>query len=103
MLNRKAQSALEYTVLLALIVASLLAMRVYIKRGFQGGFRNAIDQVSEKNFYSPGATEGRYVLRNTIQEVTRGEDEITTNNSTLEQGIVKEEGVLPYVSEPRRW
>ncbi len=34
--NRKAQSTLEYAILVAVVVAALITMRTYMKRGVQG-------------------------------------------------------------------
>lgn len=43
--KKKAQSTAEYVVVLGLIVAAVLAMQTYIKRGFQGRIREAVDYV----------------------------------------------------------
>lgn len=43
--NRKAQSTAEYVIVLGLIVAAVMAMQTYVKRGFQGRVRDAVDYV----------------------------------------------------------
>lgn len=48
------QSTLEYAVIIAVIVAALLAMQVYVKRGIQGRLRTAADEVGQQ--YDPGNT-----------------------------------------------
>jgi|WetSurMetagenome_2_1015567.scaffolds.fasta_scaffold1130210_1 hypothetical protein len=53
--KRKAQSTLEYTMVFACIVAALLGMGIYIKRGFQGRFREAADQIGDQ--YSAKTTK----------------------------------------------
>ena len=41
--NKKAQSTAEYVIVLGLIVAAVVAMQTYIKRGFQGRIKDAVD------------------------------------------------------------
>lgn len=50
----RAQSTLEYAVVVACVVAAILAMQIYIKRGTQGRLRQASDEIGEQ--YSPTAT-----------------------------------------------
>ncbi len=47
--NKKAQTTAEYAVLIGLVVAALLAMQVYVKRGLQGRLRDATDRVATQN------------------------------------------------------
>jgi hypothetical protein len=47
-LNRKAQSVLEYSVLIAIVIAALLAIQIYVKRGVQGRMRSASDDIGEQ-------------------------------------------------------
>lgn len=44
-LNKKAQSTAEYVIVLGLIVAAVMAMQTYVKRGLQGRIRDAVDFV----------------------------------------------------------
>jgi len=46
--RHRAQSALEYAMVIACIVAALIAMQIYIKRGLQGRFRDAADEIGEQ-------------------------------------------------------
>lgn len=41
--NRKAQTTAEYAILIGLVVAALVAMQTYVKRGLQGRMRDATD------------------------------------------------------------
>lgn len=43
----KAQSTAEYVIVLGLIVAAVVAMQSYIKRGFQGRIKDAVDHVDQ--------------------------------------------------------
>jgi len=54
MLGKRGQSTLEYAVLIVVIIAALVAMQVYLKRGIQGRTRESADQIGEQ--FSPGYT-----------------------------------------------
>jgi len=59
MLNRKGQSTLEYAIVVAIIVAGLLAMQFYIKRGWEGRLRGASDSMGEQ--FDPHAYTANFV------------------------------------------
>ncbi len=48
---RKAQSTLEYSILIIVVAGALLAMTIYIKRGIQGRWRGQIDNFGDQ--YDP--------------------------------------------------
>src|SRR4030042_5192763 len=50
----KAQSTLEYALLIAVVVGSLLYMQNYLKRSMQGRLQKIGDQIGDQ--YSPGLT-----------------------------------------------
>ena len=52
--KRKGQSTLEYAVLIVIVIAALLAMNQYIKRGIQGRLKSATDDVGDQ--FSSGNT-----------------------------------------------
>ncbi len=53
-LKKNGQSTLEYAVLIVVIIAALVAMQVYLKRGIQGRVRESADQIGSQ--FSPGIT-----------------------------------------------
>lgn len=53
-LGKRGQSTLEYAVLIVVIIAALIAMQTYLKRGVQGKIRESSDQIGEQ--FSPGYT-----------------------------------------------
>jgi len=94
---RKAQSTLEYALLITVVVGVLLTMQSYIKRGMQGNLRDTTNQIGDQ--YSPGITTGTYTLNSgstTNETYTPGTAERSLNiqvlngtqNSTLEQEII---------------
>lgn len=44
----KGQGTLEYALIIAVVVAGLIAMQIYIKRGVQGKLRESTDSVGEQ-------------------------------------------------------
>ena len=52
--KKKAQSTVEYAVLIIIIIGALLTIQIYIKRGIQGRLRTAADDIGEQ--FSPGGT-----------------------------------------------
>ena len=52
--KEKGQSALEYTILIIVVLGALLSIQVYIKRGLQGGLFERANQLGKQ--YSPGNT-----------------------------------------------
>ena len=54
----KGQSTLEYVILLGFVVAALIAMGIYMKRGSEGQLREATDRVGAQ--YEAGKTTGTY-------------------------------------------
>jgi uncharacterized protein (UPF0333 family) len=83
-LNKKGQSTLEYSVIVAVVVAGLIAMQVYIKRGMQGRLRQASDDIGEQ--FSPGYTTSNYT---TTSNVTSNES--TVGSAQGEETTVRSE------------
>ena len=67
LLGRKGQSTLEYAVLIVVIIAALIAVQVYLKRGIQGRMRQSSDQIGEQ--FSPGYTTSNRIT-NTFSNST---------------------------------
>jgi uncharacterized protein (UPF0333 family) len=52
--QKRGQSTLEYAVLMIVIIAALISIQTYIKRGIQGRLKSASDDIGDQ--YSPGNT-----------------------------------------------
>ncbi|MDD5431570.1 MAG: hypothetical protein PHO70_01065 [Candidatus Omnitrophica bacterium] len=57
-LRKKGQSTLEYAILIGVIVAGLIAMQTYIKRGYEGKLRESADTMGKQ--YNPEDTTYNY-------------------------------------------
>ena len=60
MLNRKGQSTLEYALVIAIIIAGLLLMQHYIRRGYAGRLRSASDDMGEQ--FDPHVYTGNFTI-----------------------------------------
>ncbi len=58
MQRRRGQSAVEYAVLIVLVVAALLAMQLYMKHGIMGKHRQTADEWGEQ--FSPDAYKANF-------------------------------------------
>lgn len=76
--QKRAQSTLEYAVLIGVITAGLIGMQVYLKRGFQGKLREGADSMGEQ--FSPEATTYNYTTNSYTKSTETLNEEITTTN-----------------------
>ena len=84
-LKERGQSTLEYVILVGFVVAALIAMGVYMKRGFQGRLRESTDQIGQQ-FSAENTTYNYQTTTNVVQtETVSGgvsSTDITTNLQT---------------------
>ena len=67
--QKRAQSTLEYAVLIVVIIGALLTIQTYIKRGVQGRLKSASDDIGDQ--YSDGNTNSiKKVVRNSVTRET---------------------------------
>ena len=92
----KGQSTLEYVILLGFVVAALIAMGIYMKRGMQGRLRESTDQVGKQ--YSASHFESDYNTdTNMVQAESRVHSgQITTDITTNEQKKTGSETVAGF-------
>lgn len=92
-MKKKAQSHIEYAVLICIVVAALLTMHLYIKRGLQGNLRQLGDQYSGGGSYAPGrvnalTTIDRHINENSasrslrVETAEKGSISISASRST---------------------
>ena len=63
--QRRGQSTLEYGVIIGVVVAALIAVQAYVKRGLQGKMRQATNEIGEQ--YSPGNTTSSYTTETKVE------------------------------------
>ena len=59
--NRRAQTTLEFSVLLIIVIAALMSMANYIGRGMAGRWRDAVEGMGDQ--YDPRITNSRIIER----------------------------------------
>ena len=72
----KAQSMVEFTVLIFIVMAVFLGMTSYIKRGVQGRWKSAVDDFGDQ--YDPKQTDSNA----TYSALTNSSTDIKTQNAT---------------------
>jgi len=65
---KKAQSTLEYAILIGVVVGALLSMQNFLKRGFQGKLHNIVENLGDP--YSPGHTSKLEIFNSNIDTTT---------------------------------
>lgn len=75
--RNKAQTTLEYAILIGVVVAGLIAMQVYLKRGYQGKLKESADSMGQQ--FSPGYTTSQYTLTNSSTSKEEVKDKVTTS------------------------
>lgn len=65
--NQRGQSTAEYAILLAVVVAAVVGMQLYVKRGMQGKFRDAADAYTRIGGEIGGAGSGTPLIGTTAQ------------------------------------
>jgi hypothetical protein len=87
MFKRKGQSILEYAILLAVVIAVLLIMQAFVKRGYQGSLKSSSDKMGEQ--FSAGGT--------TIKEEQSmaGDQDIITEVGTTGEVMSQFGGQIP--------
>ncbi len=82
----RGQSTLEYVILIGFVVAALIAMGIYMKRGFEGRLKESTDQVGQQ--YSAGNTTGTTTTTTSFaQSEAVAAGGVTTTNITQNQQV----------------
>ena len=83
MFKRKGQSTLEYALIIAVIVAGLLLMQHYIRRGFAGRLKTASDDMGEQ--FDPVAYEGSFAIDQSSEVEQTMTDRVSRTEHTADQ------------------
>ncbi len=82
-LNKKGQSTLEYGVVIAVVVAGLLLMQNYIKKGVQGKLKESADDIGSQ--YATNATSRTFSNSSTNSTTNTSAGDNPVTNSTIYQ------------------
>jgi len=78
-LKRKSQSILEYAILIAVVVAAILIMQTFMKRGVQGRLKDSSEKIGGGTSYSASGTT---ILEDRAMTSDRNITEVTAVNNT---------------------
>lgn len=90
--TKRGQSVLEYAILMVIIIAALLTLQTYIKRGISGRLKSATDDIGDQysmataaNYYKIVTTNSRTQENSTSGVATTGlvHDTIQTTNRVI--------------------
>jgi len=78
-LNKKGQNTLEYAVIIAVIVAALIAMQGYIKRGVQGKLKASADDIGDQfSAQNTASNSTSQLTANSTETILGGAAPVTT-------------------------
>lgn len=97
LMKKRAQSTLEYALIIAVVVGGLIAMQVYVKRGLQGKLKDSADQIGEQ--YSPGYTTGTVTVDTTTTTSESLASGVTSTNSSTTQNKATDDQTTVYSEE----
>ena len=84
--KRNGQSVLEYIILIVIVIAALLTLQVYMKRGLQGRLKQATDDIGDQ-YTTAGASNYIKVKHRTTNQWSNNiagvsEDKLTSPETT---------------------
>jgi uncharacterized protein (UPF0333 family) len=102
--NNKGQTTLEYIILIVIIIAALLTIQGYLKRGIQGRLRSSADDIGEQ--YESTATNHTRTTRvaSVTNERTTQAGEFTgfigQENKTVDESYNTANAEIVYMPAP---
>ena len=92
--NKKGQSTLEYGLIIAVVVAALLAINWYMKKGVQGKLKESTDQIGRQ--FDPGTFSTAWRAQGngtttTVETRDTAANGATTSNITAAETITRGE------------
>lgn len=88
-IHKKGQSTLEYAMLIAAVVAGLLMMQIYVKRGIGGRVKSASDDLGEQ--FDPVGFSSEYTTHTQVARQETVQNRITESKLIAKDGISGEE------------
>lgn len=99
--HSRGQSTLEYAILVTIVIGALIAMQIYVKRGFQGRWKSTVDDFGEQ--YDPRTVNSLInysLVSNTdttieafpSRDTTTGAQGFTTNRTDITSSFETKQG-----------
>ena len=92
---KRGQSVLEYAILMVIIMAALLTLQTYIKRGISGRLKQATDDVGDQYTMAAGANYSKIVTVNSSTQENSLKGVVNTGlvHDTITNCIVHQSGI----------
>jgi len=87
MFKRKGQSTLEYALIIAVVVAGLLLMQHYVRRGYAGRLKGASDDMGEQ--FDPSAYTGNFNITQSSQTRQSVHSRVTRTEHLADQQNIR--------------
>ena len=97
--KRRGQTTLEYAILIGVIVAGLIAMQVYVKRGYMGKMRENADDMGKQ--FAPGVTTYTYTTNTSSLSTENVSQGVTTTEVKGSQS--NREGSEQVANQSQNW
>ena len=83
--HKRGQSTLEYVILILIVIAAILTIQTYVKRGIQGRLKSAADDIGDQFSTSKSANYHKWVntTSNTTQIQIGGEQETKLRDNEI--------------------
>ena len=96
-LVKRGQTSLEYAVLLIIVIGAFIAIQNYMKRGVQGRWKSAVDDLGEQYDPRTAVTDVRHTLSSTTNTTIitleqAGGGGITTQRTDISSSAERKEG-----------
>lgn len=83
MFKRKGQSTVEYALIIAVVVAGLLLMQHYVRRGYAGRLKSASDEMGDQ--FDPSTYNANFVFHQESDTNQTVQDRVTTTSHLGDQ------------------
>ncbi|OGX37813.1 MAG: hypothetical protein A3C36_05840 [Omnitrophica WOR_2 bacterium RIFCSPHIGHO2_02_FULL_52_10] len=93
--GKRGQTSLEYVVLLIIVIGSFVAVQNYMKRGIQGRWKSAVDDLGDQYDPRTAITDVRHTLSSTTNTTIITVDQpggITTQRTDVSSSAERREG-----------
>jgi len=95
--GKRAQTTAEYAILIALVVAAVTAMQMFVRRGLQGKIKDGVDVMGTKmNLPSYGSTQYEPYYLSSTQDTTQKSH--NTDNMQKDGSIIRTPDATTTVS-----
>ena len=99
----RAQSTLEYAIILTLVIGALLFMSVYLRRGYQGKLKSSADEMGDQ--FDPSKTTTKEVnvsishMQETVSSGVTQQVSLPVSQVNLDSQVTADVDISPYSGE----